>query len=250
MPAPSPSTEPAASGPSSAAARSAALLLGDGRLPAGGYAHSAGLEQAIARARVRTPEDLASFLRGRLHTTGLVSASFAAAAQHRTATALSRSELPGLRSALLELEAELVARTPSPALRTIGHDLGRMLLRAMRSIAPAQQAVLDAVGPALQQPLAYGAVAAALGLDARDTAGVVLYETISTPAVAAVKLMSIDPFAAHRCLAELAPEMDELAETAADCATAAAADLPVAGAPLSDILAELHTGHDQRLFAS
>ena len=75
----------------------ALLLLADGRLPAGGYAHSAGLEQAIARGWVRTAEDIAEFLRGRIHTTGLVAAAFAAAAQHRTAAAIEAGDLSGLR---------------------------------------------------------------------------------------------------------------------------------------------------------
>lgn len=247
---PAPSTAGAAAASAGAARSAALLLLGDGRLPAGGYAHSAGLEQAIARGWVRDAESLASFLRGRVHTTGLVSASFAAAAQHRTAHAIESGELGALGSALAELDRELVARTPSPALRRIARDLGRMLLRAMRSIAPSTQPVLDAAGPVLQQPIAYGTVAAALGLTARDAAGLVLYEAAATPAVAAVKLLSIDPFATHRCLAGLAPELDELAERAAAFATADARDLPALAAPLSDIAAELHTNHDQRLFAS
>lgn len=193
------------------ATHAAALLLGDGRLPAGGYAHSGGLEQAISRTWVRSADDLLAFLRGRLHTTGLVSASFAAAAQRRTAAAIAGDELTCLGAELAQLEQELRARTPSPALRTVARDLGRMLLRAMRSITPAQQAVLDAAGPVLQQPIAYGTVAAALGLEAVDAAGVILYESVATPAVAAVKVMSLDPFAAHNCLAELTGEMDELA---------------------------------------
>ncbi|APX33794.1 hypothetical protein BH708_14950 [Brachybacterium sp. P6-10-X1] len=235
----------------SAPSRSAALLLlSDGRLPAGGYAHSAGLEQAIARGWVRSAEDLAAYLRGRIHTTGLVSASFAAAAQHRTRSAMDRGDLTTLGPALAELDRELVARTPSPALRRIARDLGRMLLRAMRSITPGRQEILEAAGPVLQQPIAYGVVAAALGLDARDAAGLVLYETAATPAVAAVKLMSIDPFATHRCLAELAGELDELAATATSFAPRDARELPAHTAPLSDIAAELHVDHDQRLFAS
>jgi urease accessory protein len=231
--------------------RTAALLmLADGRLPAGGYAHSAGLEQAIARGWVRTAEDIAEFLRGRIHTTGLVTASFAAAAQHRTARAITAGELEDLHEDLAELDRELIARTPSPALRQVGQDLGRMLLRAMTSIAPSAAPVLAAAGRVLQQPIAYGVVAAALGLDARDAAGVVLYDAAATPAVAAVKLMSIDPFATHRCLAELAGDLDELAERATAHATTSPRDLPGDTAPLSDLAAELHTRHDQRLFAS
>jgi urease accessory protein len=228
----------------------ALLLLADGRLPAGGYAHSAGLEQAIARGWVRTTEDIAEFLRGRIHTTGLVTASFAAAAQHRTARAIAAGELDALGDVLAELDRELIARTPSPALRKVGQDLGRMLLRAMSSIAPGTAPVLSAAGRVLQQPIAYGVVAAALGLEARDAASVVLYESAAAPAVAAVKLMSIDPFATHGCLAALTDDLDALTERAAAHATTAPRDLPGDTAPLSDLAAELHTRHDQRLFAS
>lgn len=228
----------------------ALLLLADGRLPAGGYAHSAGLEQAIARGWVRTAEDIAEFLRGRIHTTGLVSASFAAAAQHRTAAAIAAGDLSGLRDELAILDAELIARTPSPALRKVGKDLGRMLLRAMSSIAPDTTPVLSAAGWVLQQPIAYGVVAAALDLTARDAASVVLYESAAAPAVAAVKLMSIDPFTTHQCLAELAGDLDALTDRATAHADTSPRDLPGDTAPLSDLAAELHTRHDQRLFAS
>src|SRR5699024_6253275 len=94
---------------SASSAPAALLMLGDGRLPAGGYAHSAGLEQAISRGDVRTADDLASFLRGRVHTTCLVSSAFAAAGRDRTAAALERDDLAGLSEQLDELEAELVA---------------------------------------------------------------------------------------------------------------------------------------------
>src|SRR5262249_18403209 len=56
------------------------LLLADSRLPSGGHAHSGGLEAAVAARRVRDLDGLAGFLRGRLATTGLVAAAFAAAA--------------------------------------------------------------------------------------------------------------------------------------------------------------------------
>ena len=40
-------------------ASSTLLTLADGRLPAGGHAHSAGLEEAVASGRVATSSDLA-----------------------------------------------------------------------------------------------------------------------------------------------------------------------------------------------
>ncbi|HKT03753.1 MAG TPA: urease accessory protein UreF, partial [Rugosimonospora sp.] len=56
------------------------LLLADGRYPAGGHAHSGGLEAACAAGRVHDLDSLEGFLRGRLATAGLVGAAFAAAA--------------------------------------------------------------------------------------------------------------------------------------------------------------------------
>jgi urease accessory protein len=58
----------------------ALLLLADSRLPAGGHAHSGGLEAAVAAGRVTDVESLDGFLRGRLATAGAVAAAFAAAA--------------------------------------------------------------------------------------------------------------------------------------------------------------------------
>ncbi|MDP9388377.1 MAG: urease accessory protein UreF, partial [Actinomycetota bacterium] len=47
-----------------------ALLLADGRFPAGGHAHSAGVEAAVADGRVGDVASLAAFARGRLWTAG------------------------------------------------------------------------------------------------------------------------------------------------------------------------------------
>ncbi|WP_328853917.1 urease accessory protein UreF [Microbispora hainanensis] len=58
----------------------ALLLLADSRLPAGGHAHSGGVEEAVRRGVVTGTGDLARFLRGRLATAGLVTAALAAAA--------------------------------------------------------------------------------------------------------------------------------------------------------------------------
>ena len=58
------------------------LVLADGRLPAVGHAHSGGLEAAVAAGRVRDVDGLAGFLRGRLATSGVVAAVFAAAGQN------------------------------------------------------------------------------------------------------------------------------------------------------------------------
>lgn len=221
-----------------ATSQAALLLLADGRLPSGGYAHSAGLEQAVAQGWVRDAADLLDFLRGRAHTAGLVAATFAAAARHR-------ADDP---DALTELDAELRARTPSPALRDLGVVLGRMLARAMSAIHP--HPLLLVLPPGLQQPLVYGVVGAALGITPEQVAAASLHESVTGPATAAVKLMSLDPFTAHAAVATLAPELDSLTVRAVQAARGSLRDLPATAGPLADLAAELHARTDVRLFAS
>ena len=208
------------------------LVLADGRLPAGGHAHSGGLEAAVASGRVREVADVGGFLRGRLHTTGLVSAAFAASACARTGKAF-------------DLDAGLDARTPSPALRRASRAQGRALLRAGRAMW-----TLPAVGREPHHPVALGVLAAAAGLGPLEAAVAAAHGAVSGPAGAAVRLLGLDPYAVHALLAGLAPEIDRLAADAAARTDDPVDDLPAAGAPLLDIGAELHATWEVRLFAS
>lgn len=229
--------------------RATLLMLGDGRLPSGGYAHSGGLEQAIRQGWVTDIADLHAFLRGRLHTTGLMNAAFAVSARHILGEDDSVAEV-GERAeeSLAILDAELCARTPAPALRKTGEWLGTLMLRSMQRIHP--HPLLENLPKGLQQPLVYGALGRALGLSAAETAAVVLHEAVTGPATAAVKLMSIDPFQAHGAILSLGEELDVAAETAADFELTAARDLPALSSPLSDFAAEMHVKDHVRLFAS
>ncbi len=209
---------------------SALLLLADSRLPAGGHAHSGGLEEAVAAGRVTSVADLASFLHGRLSTAGLVSASFAAA------SCRSSPDLP-------LLDAEYDARTPSPALRKASRAQGRALLRAGRAMWPLPP-VRDA-----HHAVALGVVAHAAGLTPADAALVAAYGSITGPASAAVRLLGLDPYAVQAVLAGLAADCDTTATRAA-AAMAVEGRLPAATAPLLDIGAEHHARWEVRLFAS
>ncbi|MEU1281525.1 urease accessory UreF family protein [Streptomyces sp. NPDC005805] len=227
-----------ATNPQTAPGRAALLVLADGRFPAGGHAHSGGVEAAVQAGRVRDTAGLAEFCRGRLHTTGLTSAALAAAAAH------------GHDPRLLDAAAD--ARTPSPALRAAARKLGRQLMRAARAAWPGPE--LDALAAAFprgaHQPVVLGTAARAAGLGPLDAAYCAVYETVSGPATAAVRLLSLDPFRATAVLARLAPEMDAVAERAASAAGGGVDDLPAVSAPLLDITAEQHAGWPVRLFAS
>ncbi|MFD6420076.1 urease accessory protein UreF [Streptomyces sp. NPDC060194] len=218
--------------------RAALLVLADGRFPAGGHAHSGGAEAAVKAGRIKGADDLAAFCRGRLRTTGLTSAALAAAA------ALGQDPHA--------LDAAADARTPSPALRAVARRLGRQMMRAARATWPSGE--LDAVARAFpkgtHQPIVLGLAARAAGLDPLDAAHCVVYETVSGPATAVVRLLGLDPFAATAVLARLAPDLDEVAEEAAGAARLGPGELPAASAPLLDITAEAHAAWPVRLFAS
>lgn len=222
------------------AGTAAALLLSDGRLPAGGYAHSGGLEAAIRLGHVTDIASLERFLAGRATTSGAVAAAFAAAA--------CSACLTGDLSRLIELDAELDARTPSPALRRVSRALGRQFLRAWTTVRPHE--LQRRIPDRLHQPVAFGAAAAMLGLEPIDAARGLLHDTIMSPAMAVVKLLSVDPFHAHRAVARMLPLLDRIAEQAAGHAEAEPAELPSSAAPLSDIFAEHHSTQEVKLFAS
>ena len=208
------------------------LVLADGRLPAGGHAHSGGLEAAVAAGRVTDLVSLGGFLRGRLATSGVVAASFSAVGCARTGE-------------WIDLDAGLDARTPSPALRKASRAQGRALMRAGRAMWPVQ-----AIGREPHHPVALGVVAAAAGLTPRDAAVAAAYGTLTGPATAGVRLLGLDPYGAHALLAGLAAECDRIADDAAARVNDPVDALPAAGAPLLDIGAECHATWEVRLFAS
>ncbi|MFF7331502.1 urease accessory UreF family protein [Streptomyces sp. NPDC008150] len=222
--------------------RAALLVLADGRFPAGGHAHSGGAEAAVRAGRITSAATLADFCRGRLHTTGLVAAALAAAA--------------ALGTDPVTLDAAADARTPSPALRVAARRLGRQLTRAARATWPSDE--LDVLArefpKGAHQPVVLGLAARSAGLDAEDAAHCAVYESVSGPATATVRLLSLDPFDATAVLARLAPDLDRVAALAVRAARRVPDDgvgaLPSASAPLLEIGAQDHAAWPVRLFAS
>jgi urease accessory protein len=210
----------------------ALLALADSRLPAGGHAHSGGVEQAIAAGVVTDADSLATFLRRRLLTAGVVAAGLAAAA-------CAAAGDPG---PMARLDDEADARTPSPALQAASRQQGHGLVRAGRRIWPSP--VWAAVPTRPHHPVALGVTAAAGGLTPRDAASAAAYLSISGPATAAQRLLAMDPLTVAAVTGRLSPDVDAAA------ARAVAAGLPAATDPLLDLLAEVHAARKDRFFAS
>jgi len=237
---------------------SALLLLADGRFPAGGHAHSSGLEAAVATGKVTTVSTLESFLLGRLHSSGLVAAAFAAAAHTaalspNAAAGTAGGEIlaeagPGL---LMRLDDEFEARVPSPAARAASRKQGAALLRAARAVWPWEGfGLLPQRRDGAHHTVVLGVSAAAAGLTCGEAALVACYSPLTGQASAALRLLGFSPYDIQRLLASLAPQCDAVAMAATAFAGKDPADLPMFSSPLADISAEIHATWEVRLFAS
>jgi urease accessory protein len=223
------------------------LLLADSRLPAGGHAHSGGLEAAAAAGSVAGLDGLEGFLRGRLATAGLVTAGLAAAAGQHAAQVAG-----GGAPRWAQLLAEAAARTPSPAQRRASCAQGRALLRAARAAWPGSvlDSITAAAGPEHSyHPVVLGACACAAGGTPADAAVIAATASVTGPASAAVRLLGLDPLAVHAMLAGLAGDIASVGRSAAAAAGDWAA-LPAASSPGLDLLAERHAREEVALFAS
>src|ERR1700722_16264231 len=109
----------------------AVLLLTDSRFPAGGYAHSGGLEAAVEDGL--TAHELPGFLAGRLRGVSGPEACIAVAA--------GRAARSADLAALARLDLEAVARCPSAPLRAVASRLGAQLLRTAATVWPDDQLI-------------------------------------------------------------------------------------------------------------
>jgi urease accessory protein len=215
-----------------------ALLLADSRFPAGGYAHSLGLEQAVAEGL--GPGGVAPFIAARLR---LVARSDAAL----TVAAL-RAAHDG--DALAALDGEHAARCPSSVLRTVARRLGAQLLRSAAVAWP--DPAIDryrSASATTPRPVALGVVGAVAGLDAIEVATVALYDDAATVASSALKLLGLDPAQTARWLAQLAPAIATAAGEVAGGERPLAAQPPPAAAGL-ELAAARHADRAERLFVS
>jgi urease accessory protein len=205
------------------------LLLADGRFPGGSFAHSGGLEAAVADGSVHDLLTLEAFTRGRLHGAGPLDGWLAA-------RACEAATIADLRA----LEAEAEAHQPSAALRAGSRAQGRGLRRAAALVWPG----LD-LGAVEAHPVVLGAVAARAGLDPPAAARLAVTGLAMTIVSAAPKLLALDMADAVGVAVRLAGDAADIAAEATGLARA-----PIRSAPLTEVRAEDHVTWEVRLFAS
>ena len=208
------------------------LALAASRLPTGGHVHSGGVEEAVTSRLVVDLGTLEPYLRRRIRTSGLATASVAAAV-HRDGLTVAAAD------------AETDARTPSPAARQASRAQGRGLLRLARRVWPDGERdwAWDSLGPRPHLAVTAGRVGAVSGLDPEQTALSLVYTTMTGTATAAQRLLALDP----ADVAVLTFGMAQLCEDTAELAASGLADL---SDPLLDELAQRHADRERPLFAS
>jgi urease accessory protein len=204
------------------------LTLADSRLPTGGHVHSGGVEEAVASGLVVDLVTMQAYLRRRIRTHGLVTASLAAAVH------------AGVLS-VPDADCETDARTPAPAARQASRAQGRGLARLARRVWPTHD--WHPLGTTPHLAVAAGAVGAVSGLNPDQTAVSVVYTTMIGSATAAQRLLALDPGDVAALTFELAP----LCEATAAEAGKELADL---SDPLLDVLAQRHNERERPLFVS
>ena len=219
------------------------MLLADGRFPAGSYAHSLGLEQAVAAGL--EADGVAAFIAARLR--------LVAEPEARLAVAARRAALRDGVAGALAIDAECDARCPSPVLRESARRLGAALLRSASAVWPAPQGALiggyRGASRSTPRPVALGVVGAAIGIGDAALGAVALYDDAATVASAALKLLPLDPPQASGWIARQAAWIEQAAlALAAD--ERPLAEQPAPAAIGLELAAAVHHDRTERLFVS
>ncbi len=220
------------------------LHFADSAFPAGGYAHSLGLESYCAAGLVTDRAGLEAFLRALLEgSVGPCDATAAAGAVRATAR--------GDAGACAELDRTLEAMKPVRELREASRQMGRQTLRVGAALTGddrlrAYLADLDGARVPGHHAIAFGLVGGALGWAAEDAAAALLYSTSALLVGAALRLLRMGQLEGQRALWSLGPLIDQLA---ADAAQRDPADL-WSFAPGIEVQAIRHAALPARLFRS
>ncbi|PYN33545.1 MAG: hypothetical protein DME01_18010 [Candidatus Rokuibacteriota bacterium] len=220
------------------------LQFADGLFPAGGFAHSFGLETYVQDGRVRDRHDLEMFVAAHLEG----SAGPADAAAAAIAVTLARRDDP---AAWIMLDARLDAMKTVPEFRVASRQMGRQTLRIAAGIggdsflAHLARAVDDGRASA-HHATVFGAAVGRGGADPERAAAAYLYASASLLVGAGLRLIALGQLDGQRVLAAMRGPIERLA-TAAALATV---DDLWSFNPAIEIAGIRHAALDMRLFRS
>jgi urease accessory protein len=220
-------------------ARVALLHLCDSLFPLGSFAHSDGLEAAVAEGRVGSVSDLGSWLDALLTAT----LSEAEGPAVREAMMCARA---GDFAALAALDDEMDAMRPSSAGRAATRTMGTRLLKTWHHIRPSpivERAMVERARHTL--PTAFGLVCEAAGIGVTEAIEAFMYTRLASPISAAMRLMPVGQHDAHALLARVLADVPAQA-----LAVAASRNPPRAFLPMMDIACMSHQYVHSRLFRS
>jgi urease accessory protein len=220
------------------------LQFSDGLFPAGGFAHSFGLETYVQDGRVRDRRDLERFIAA--HLDGSAGPADAAAAA--IAVGLARRDDP---RAWLALDARLDAMKTVPEFRAGSRQMGRQALRIAAGLgddpflARLARAVDDEQAAA-HHATVFGASAGRSGADPEQAAAAYLYATAALLVGAGLRLIALGQLDGQRVLAGMRGRIERLAAAAA----IATPDDLWSFNPALEIAGIRHASLDMRLFRS
>lgn len=220
----------------------ALLQLSDSLFPSGAFTHSYGLEQLVRDGVVRTPAQVEAFVTSLLRG---VLATADAPSCYRAARALRDGDL----EALIETDRAFSRTKAAEELRNAAVAVGR---RQVEEMAPyVEDAVLQRYLSAIRadrtlgsQPVAFGAICGALGVESRAAVAALLLNTVNGLLQASMKLLPISHRDVQAMLHGLRPEIASIA------ASVEVEMRLLSFHPMQEIASMRHAEATARMFAS
>jgi urease accessory protein len=222
----------------------AVLQFADGLFPAGGFAHSLGLETYVQDGLVTDRTGLEAFVTAHLEGASGPADAVAVAVALRLAVA-------GDVLGWVELDERLEAMKPVPETREASRQMGRQTLRVAVSLgadaflADLARAVADGLAPG-HHAAVFGAALGRAGAAPGLAAAAYLHSTAALLVGAGLRLMALGQVDGQRVLAAVRPRIARLAAAAA---TATPADM-WSFTPGLELASLRHATLDSRLFRS
>lgn len=222
----------------------ALLQYGDGLFPAGGFAHSFGLETLAQEGRVRDRDGLEAFVAAQLEGSAGPADGVAAAVAAQLA---EQADVGGIAA----LDARLDAMKTVPEFRAASRQMGRQTARVAAAlahdvfVAGVWRGIEDGLTPGHHAPV-FGAALGRRGVEPEAAAAAFLYSTAALLVGAGLRLLSVGQVQAQTVLAAVLPRVASLA------AVAATTDVEEMWSftPALELAGLRHAGLEMRLFRS